>query len=139
MSAAQFSDKTKAIATKVGLPAPMEKWLTSEQLCEIGDITLMEGIDADVELNIVTAAKAANVTCGLKDKIAVKKFWIACRDVYDTARLPDPSRLSRRCQVYVDRNSQHCVARRALDGGLNPWQNVAGRSRHPTTSLGMAR
>ena len=52
----------------------MEKWLISETLYDTDDVALLACSEEEVEPNIIAMAKAANVACGLKDKISMEKY-----------------------------------------------------------------
>ena len=85
---ASFSDRMESCVQSLKTPAAICNWLKREGITDVDSVALAATTEAQVDANLSEVAKAAGVeeakTVG--GKVAIKKLWIACRELYDSGK-----------------------------------------------------
>ena len=85
-----FADKTKTAADKTKLAGDGRKWFEDNEVHDYTDVAMMASNEAETKVNIIDVLVAAEVVSSKTPigEIALKKFWVACREHYEDDRRP---------------------------------------------------
>ena len=83
-----FTGKVLQFADDTGLPKEFRDWFVKVGVVEYEDVALACTLESEVALALNAQMKADGVADAesLRGKIAMKKFWIACRGAYDEGK-----------------------------------------------------
>ena len=83
-----FTGKILEFADESGLPAEFRAWFAKVGVITLEDKALACTTETEVAATLNVPAKADGVEAAdkLPGKIAMKKFWIACRAAYDEGK-----------------------------------------------------
>ena len=78
------------LALKLEVHQDVIKWLASEGVLNYEDLAMMASSEGEVDENIIKLGIAGGVDVAkrIKSKICIKKFWVACRKMYDADKGP---------------------------------------------------
>ena len=85
-----FVDKTKELAEKSKLVGDAQKWFHDNGVRDYTGVPMMASNEAETTPSISSGLVAADVDSSKRPagKIALRKFWVACRELYDYDRRP---------------------------------------------------
>ena len=85
-----FADNTKEVAEKCKLAGDAQKWFHDNDVHDYTDVAMMASNEAETTPGIINVLVAADVESSKRPsgKIALRKFWVACRELCDYDRRP---------------------------------------------------